>query len=74
MNKKTDLSQKIEDDEDFIYCPRLNNSIKSFVEKHPEGVDNERIGKVLLISSEEVENLFQSALKKIRNRLGLDKE
>lgn len=70
MNKDK-LKEKIEKDEDFIYCPRLGNSLTKFVEKNPEGVDDEKIAKVLMIEKDEVESIFQSAISKIRKNLKL---
>lgn len=61
-----DIKYKILNDEDFIYCPRLGNSINNLMNLNPNGVDNERIAKVLLIEETEVENIFQNAIEKIR--------
>lgn len=74
MSKKTknEIKQKIYSDEDFIYCPRLGNSLDKLIEKNPEGVDNERIAKVLLISEYEVEKIFNKAIIKMRKIIGLD--
>ena len=68
-NKK--LKKKILEDEDFIYCPRLGNSLKTLIDKNPDGITNERISKVLLISEEEVEALYKSALEKFRKKMGV---
>lgn len=71
MTNKEKIKEKIETEEDFIYCPRLGNSLDKFVEKNPDGVDDEKIAKVLLIETEEVETIFQSAISKIRKNLKL---
>ncbi|MDD5650812.1 MAG: hypothetical protein PHF86_10430 [Candidatus Nanoarchaeia archaeon] len=71
---KEELKEKIENDEDFIYCPRLGNSIKNLLKVHPEGIDNERIAKVMLMTEEEVEEVFQNAVKKIQSFLKMRKE
>ena len=70
-NKKT-AKEKILSDEDFIYCPRLGNSLKKLIDKNPEGIDNERISKVLLITEDEVEDLYESALRKFRKIMGVN--
>jgi len=57
---------RITNEEDFIYCPRLGNSLKKLIEKNPDGVDDARIAKVLLLSEEEVREIFESAVNKIR--------
>jgi len=73
-NNKDSLKNKIKKDDDFIYCPRLSNSLKKFVEKHPDGVDEDRICKVLLMEREELDRVFNNALKKIRDYMGLKGE
>ena len=70
-DKKDDIKELILKDEDFIYCPRLGNSLKKLIEKNPDGVDDERIAKVLLMTEEEVQGAFNRAIQKIRNTLKL---
>lgn len=74
MNTKNKVKAKIAVDEDFIYCPRLGNSLEKFVNHNPDGADNKKIAKVLLMEEEEVEELFQSAIAKIRTNLKLKKD
>ena len=63
------LKKKIMEDPDFIYCPRLGNSLNKLIEKNPDGIDDERIQKVLLITKEELEEIYQSAIQKFREAL-----
>lgn len=73
MNKdKRSAQEKIQSEEDFCYCPRLGNSIKNLIEKNPDGLQNERIAKVLLTTEEDVEKLFESAIKKLRSCLKIE--
>jgi hypothetical protein len=60
---------KIIKDEDFIDCKKFKNSIKFLIEKNPEGVDDETIAKVLNISTQEVEEIYQNAIKKLQDSL-----
>ena len=73
MNSKDKemLRKKIIEDEDFIYCPRLSNSLEKLLSKNPNGVTDERIGKVLLIEDEEIKEIYESALKKLRKALNV---
>jgi hypothetical protein len=71
MSDKTKLKKKVESDPDYVYCPRLGNSLRIFLEKYPEGIENTKIAKILLIDEEEVEGIFQSALVKIRKSMGI---
>jgi hypothetical protein len=66
-----DLKKKIMEDEDFIHCPRLGNSLQKLIDKNPEGVTDERIAKVLLMDEEEVKTIFIQAIEKIRSKIGL---
>lgn len=69
---KEDIKEFIQKDEDFIYCPRLGNSLEKLIEKNPDGVEDDRIAKVLLMTEDEVKGVFASAIQKLRNALGLD--
>mgnify|MGYP003332925707 CR=1 FL=1 len=66
MKDKKSLRKKIAEDPDFIYCPRLGNSLKKLLDKHPDGIDEERMEKVLLLTPKEIDAIFQSALTKLR--------
>jgi len=72
--KKTKKSTQhlIYNDDDYIYCPRLGNSLAKLIELNPDGVDNERIAKVLMMEEQEVEDIFESAIKKIRKIMKID--
>ena len=75
MTKKKvndELMDKILNDEDFIYCPRLGNSLKKLIEKNPDGIDDERIAKVLMMEEDEVEEIFEGAIQKFRKSMGID--
>lgn len=69
---KDEIKKRIQSEEDFIYCPRLGNSLKTLIDKHPDGVEDKRIAKVLLMSEEEVQSIFTSALIKIRKALRIE--
>lgn len=61
---------KINNQEDFIDYPKYQNSIKKLIEeKYPEGAPDDVIAKALNISEEEVEEIYQSAIKKLQAEL-----
>lgn len=66
MKDKQALKQKIKEDPDFIYCPRLGNSLNKLLDKHPDGIDEERIQTVLMMTKKQVEKIYESALNKLR--------
>lgn len=61
--------RKIVEEDDFIDCPKFKNSIKFLIEKNPDGVDDEVIAKVLNISVEEVNELYNNAITKLKKTL-----
>lgn len=69
IKEKKTPKERIETEEDYIHCPHSKNSLKNLIQKNPEGIDNERIAKVLMISEQEVEDTFESAISKIRAKL-----
>lgn len=62
---------KLMEDEDFIDYPKFKNSLKKLIDKYPDGVENETIAKVLNMTEEEVEETYQSAIKKLQAKLGV---
>lgn len=62
---------KLMEDEDFIDYPKFKNSLKKLIDKYPDGVDNETIAKVLDITESEAEGYYQSAIKKLKAKLGV---
>jgi DNA-directed RNA polymerase specialized sigma subunit len=62
---------KLLEEEDYIDCPKFNNSIRDLINQNPDGVNDELIAKVLNISVEDVEKIYQSAIKKLKNSIEL---
>jgi hypothetical protein len=65
-DKNKNLKDKIYKDPDFIYSPKYEFSLKKFVHRHDEGVDNSHAAKVLLMEPDEVELLYQEAVKNLQ--------
>lgn len=68
MKNKKQVKEKIENDPDYIHCPRLGNSLKKLLDvvENSSGIPDERICKVLLISQKELDSIYESAIKKLR--------
>jgi len=61
---------KIETEEDWIDSPKYNNSIRYLIEKkYPDGAPDDVIAKVMLMTEEEVEEIYQLCIKKLRKSL-----
>ena len=69
MNENQNKKSLIQNDEDFVDCPKLKNSLKRVLEKYPEGIDTDLMAKLLLISESDLEDTYQSAVVKLRQQL-----
>jgi hypothetical protein len=70
MKNDQQLKVRVNEERDFIYCPKYDNSIYRLIQHHPEGLEIDRIAKVLLMTTEEAEELYNKILKKLRE--GMD--
>jgi hypothetical protein len=68
---KQEILKKIKEDEDYVHCPKMDNSLKKIVNKNPDGLDDAKIADLLCVNVEEVEKIYQSAIKKIRHKLNI---
>lgn len=68
---KQEILKKIREDEDYVHCPKMDNSLKKIVNKNPDGLEDAKIADLLCVSVEEVEEIYQSAIKKIRHKLNI---
>lgn len=63
------LKKKIQEDPDFILMPRAGNSLKKAIEMNPDGIEIPAIAKALMLTEEEVQCIFDTAIKKMRQGL-----
>ena len=71
MKNKSVIKQKILEEEDFIYCPRLGNSLQNLMDmvENSNGLSDDRICKILLISQKELDSIYSSAIEKLRKKV-----
>lgn len=66
-----DVAKRIRDEEDYIRCPKFGNSLtrlKAAVMKvnNVESVDDAMIAKVLMMTEEEVQKIYDEAVEMIK--------
>ena len=66
--------EKIEKDPDFINCPRVKNSLKKYLSKYSEGVSDQEIGKLLMLSEDEVKDQFNGIILKLRKEMKVEED
>ena len=49
---KDDAQRKVNEEEDFIRCPKCSNSLAKFLAKNSEGVSSSVIARLLMIPEE----------------------
>jgi len=69
MANKYDFKKRILEEEDYIKCPRSSNSLKQYLTKSPEVIDDKVIAKLLMINLEEVQKIYDEAVKLIKEDL-----
>ena len=67
------MDERLSTDRDFVLAPRFNNSLKELLKANPGGVEDKAIAEALGVSRDEVEALYQSAVKKLRRSMGVRK-
>lgn len=67
--ERSEMEKKIREDEDFIHSPRAGNSLKKFLAKMENPPENTTIGRLLLLSEEEVERLYQESVVILREKM-----
>lgn len=66
---KAEIQRKILTEEDYVRCPKLGNSLTKFINKNPDGVENATIARLLLMTEEEVERVYQEAVAELRRAM-----
>jgi ERCC4-type nuclease len=70
--EKNEMETKILEDEDYVRCPKSANSLTKFLSKNGDGVENATIARLLMISEEKVQEIYEVAAAEIRK--GMEEE
>lgn len=66
MDNKADLQYKVLTEEDYVRAPKFSNSLAKFLARNSDGVENATIARLLMITEEEVEAIFEEAVQILR--------
>jgi hypothetical protein len=64
---KLDIKKRILEEEDYIRCPKCANSLSKFIMKNSEGIENSAIARLLMMTEEEVEKIYQEAIQMLKD-------
>jgi len=67
--ERSEMEKKVREEDDFIHSPKFGNSIKRFLAKMENPPENTTIGRLLLLSEEEVEKLYQESVVILREKM-----
>jgi hypothetical protein len=60
-------------DDDYIKCPKFGNSLTKFLNENPDGTDDSTIARFLGLSETEVQQMYEEAVKLLRQKIFNDK-
>jgi len=66
------IRAKIANEENFIAIKRFNYSLERMLERYPDGVPDRIIAQALLIKEEDVEELYQKIILKLRKGMKIE--
>lgn len=64
--------QRIDEDEDFIAIKKFRYSLNRLLAKYPDGAPPKIVAQALMMTEEEAEELFQSAIVKLREAMKVE--
>lgn len=70
--EKSDMQKKIMEIEDFVHAPKFGNSLNKVLAKSDNVLENNTIGRLLMISAEEVERIYQESVLELKKELNPD--
>jgi hypothetical protein len=71
---KSELIKRILQEEDYIRCPKFSNSLNKFLSRNFDGVENSTIARLLMMSEDEVEKIYEEAIAKLRKSMVKSKD
>lgn len=69
MADKDEIKKRVLEEEDYIRSPKFSNSLKKFLAKNDDGVDDSVIARLLSMSEEEVDAIYQQAVQELREEM-----
>ena len=72
--ERSDMEKKIKEDADFVHAPKFGNSLNKFLAKTDNLLENNAIGRLLLIPADEVERIYQESIVELRKEMNPDED
>lgn len=69
---KNEMQEKIRTVEDFIHSPKHKNSLENFLSKNDNPLENGTIGRLLMMTPDEVEAIYQESIQEFKKKMNED--
>lgn len=67
---RSEMKKRILEDKDYVRSPKFSNSLTKFLQKNPDSiVEDKTIARLLMIPEEEVEEIYEEAVAKLRESM-----
>ncbi len=66
---KNEIQKRVKEEEDYIRCPKCNNSLTKFLAKNSDGIEDGTIARLLMIPEEKVQEIYDEAVEKIKEEM-----
>lgn len=70
--KSNEARERLATDPDFVCCKRFDYSLRKVLERYPEGAPSRVIAQSLMITEDELADLEESIITKIRQQLRIE--
>lgn len=64
--------KRVAEEPDYVALKRFDYSLAKLLERYPDGCPDKVIAQALLVSEEEVEELYQTAIARLRIIMGVE--
>jgi hypothetical protein len=70
--KGDEARERIATEPDFIFLKRFDYSLASLVQKHPGGVSNRVVAAALMVTEDDVDDIYENIILKLRDIMKID--
>lgn len=70
--KGNEARERLAVEPDFIFLKRFDYSLTSLVDKHPNGVSDRVIAAALMVTEDDVDDIYENIIIKLRDILKID--
>lgn len=67
-----EAKQLIETEPDFVYMKRFDYSLNKLMDRYPDGAPTKIIAQAMMMTEDEVEELYEAVIVKMRQALKVD--